>query len=283
MKHFHWLGVLALLATAACGGARGGSLGGGGGGGGDDAAAGTDASSGNDSVSADVVTAPDVPVTNDTPVAPDVPVEHVDVPMVTLDVPVIPVDVPPEPSCGDGTCNPGESCESCRADCASSCPPPPDVPMARCGDGACNNGENCSTCMQDCGPCMTTGAVTDPCPSTVPQGPNRNCGWRLGMTFSCSPGRATMVGCTDGAGMGSLCQPSYGACTGDPVMRVCPGNMPCTAAMALPAASGNFDDQCGTCPSAYVTCPSSGQIYVLTGDYDSNQSTQRGTCAPAVR
>jgi len=103
------------------------------------------------------------------------------------------------------------------------------------------------------------------------------------MTFSCSPGRATMVGCSGETGAGSLCQPSYGVCTGDPVMRVCPGTTPCTAAVALVPASGSLDDYCGVCPSVYVTCPTSGQIHVLTGDFDSNVPNQRGTCTPAVR
>ncbi len=134
----------------------------------------------------------------------------------------------------------------------------------------------------DCGAC-TGNPLLDPCPSSVSQGPARNCGWRRGVTLSCLANRATMVGCTDGTGAGSLCQPSYGACMGDPVMRVCPGTEPCTAAAALMPASGSFDDACGTCPSAYVTCPSSGQIHVMTGDYDSNQPTQRGTCTPAAR
>lgn len=84
-------------------------------------------------------------------------------------------------------------------------------------------------------------------------------------------------------GMGSLCQPTYGACTGDPVMRVCAGTQPCTAAMALAPASGSYDDQCGTCPSAYVACPSSGMIHVMTGDFNSSMAQYRGTCTPAVR
>lgn len=86
-------------------------------------------------------------------------------------------------------------------------------------------------------------------------------------------------------GTGSLCQPAYGVCTGDPVMRVCAGTQPCasTSTSLLVPASGSFDDACGTCPSAYITCPTSGQIYVMTGDYNSNTATQTGTCLPAVR
>ncbi len=174
------------------------------------------------------------------------------------------------PRCGDGMCNGTETCTSCPSDCGGCAP--------RCGDGMCNGTETCTSCGSDCGSCMMTGAVTDPCPSTTAQGPNRNCGWRMGVTFTCSPARATMVGCSGSAGMGSLCQPSYGVCSGDPVMRVCPGTQPCTAATALPVQSGSLDDQCDTCPSAYVTCPSSGQIHVRAG---TSTRTSPRSAAPA--
>jgi len=307
MKTPRLLSVLALLSMGACGSPRGniGNLGD------SDASTATDSPAPTDSPAA-----ADSPIAADVPVAVDVP-KAVDVPM-SIDVPAPPIDVPMA-RCGDGTCDEGETCASCRADCASTCPPPPmDVPMARCGDGTCNEGEtctscradcastcppppvdvppaarcgdgtcngteNCTSCERDCGSCMGTGLLTDPCGAGVPQGADRNCGWRMGVTLTCSPGRATMVGCSGAAGTGSLCQPSYGACNGDPVMRVCPDSMPCSAAMALRPSAGNFDDQCGTCPSAYVTCPASGQIHVLTGDFDSNQATQRGTCTPAAR
>lgn len=296
--------ILALLTLGACGSARGGST--------ITTQGDPDAATTTDSpATPDAVTATDSPATPDAPVAVDVPVT-IDVP-VTMDVPPAarcgdgtcdegescascradcestcpppPVDVPPAPRCGDGTCNGSETCTSCRTDCEATCPPPPvDVPVtARCGDDTCNGSETCSTCAADCGPCTSTGQLTDPCAAGVEQGPLRNCGWRMGVPFSCSPGRATMVGCSGSEGAGSLCQPSYGACVGDPVMRVCPGTTPCSASAALMPSAGSVDDQCGACPSAYVTCPSSGQILVLTGDYDSNQASQRGTCSPAVR
>ncbi len=282
------LSIVALLTLGACGSPRGssGSL---------DPDAGA---------TSDVAATPDVTATTtdagtattDVVTTPaDVGTTPTDAGTAITDVGTAPVDVGTAPTdvgfardvpvvrCGDGVCADVESCESCRADCASECPPPPDVPTIRCGDGTCNGGETCGSCAGDCGACMSTGPVTDPCGAGVEQGPNRNCGWRMGVTFSCTPGRIAMVGCTDGSGVGSLCQPSYGSCAGDPVLRVCAGNAPCTAAMALPARSGSFDDQCGACPSAYVDCPSSGQIHVLTGDFDTNNPAQRGTCTAAVR
>lgn len=224
----------------------------------------------------------DAAAPTDVPAAPDDVASAVDVPAAP-DV-VAPADTATGPRCGDGTCDGGETCESCRPDCASMCPPPPDVPAGpSCGDGTCNGGETCATCTRDCGACMHTGGLMDPCGPGVMQGPDRDCGWRPGVVLSCAPNRATMVGCTAGAGMGSLCQPSYGACVGDPVLRVCAGTAPCNAAAAMRPLSGSFDDQCGTCPSGYVTCPASGQIYVMTGDYDSNNAMQRGTCSPVAR
>jgi secreted trypsin-like serine protease len=50
-----------------------------------------------------------------------------------------------DPFCGDGSCNAGETCETCEADCGA-CPPV-------CGDGTCEGNEDCETCAADCGPC----------------------------------------------------------------------------------------------------------------------------------
>lgn len=61
---------------------------------------------------------------------------------------VIPPVEPPPDRCGDGLCDPDETCASCPDDCGI-CPPPPPV----CGDGVCNGDETCSTCPQDCGIC----------------------------------------------------------------------------------------------------------------------------------
>jgi hypothetical protein len=57
--------------------------------------------------------------------------------------------------CGDGTCNGGEMCSDCSQDCGS-CPVEPS-----CGDGTCNGSEDCSTCYQDCGYCPMTPSCGD--------------------------------------------------------------------------------------------------------------------------
>jgi hypothetical protein len=49
--------------------------------------------------------------------------------------------------CGDGTCDPGEDCNSCPSDCISG-----ELPGAVCGNGLCEagNGENGVNCAADC-------------------------------------------------------------------------------------------------------------------------------------
>jgi hypothetical protein len=50
------------------------------------------------------------------------------------------------PICGDGLCDPGETCQACPADCGSCC-----------GDSVCAGGETCQTCPADCGVCCGDG------------------------------------------------------------------------------------------------------------------------------
>ena len=54
--------------------------------------------------------------------------------------------------CGDGTCDPGEDCNSCAADCISG-----PLPGAACGNGLCEagDGENGVTCSADCNAKLT--------------------------------------------------------------------------------------------------------------------------------
>lgn len=52
-------------------------------------------------------------------------------------------------NCGDGVCQPEESCVNCPEDCGA-CPD-------QCGDGVCQLTETCETCEADCGPCFWCG------------------------------------------------------------------------------------------------------------------------------
>jgi alpha-galactosidase len=67
---------------------------------------------------------------------------------VASDVPGdVPTDTPTVEPCGNGTCDPGETCWTCPADCACAC-----------GDGVCTHGEACFNCPADCD-CATLGAT----------------------------------------------------------------------------------------------------------------------------
>jgi hypothetical protein len=126
--------------------------------------------------------------------------------------------------CGDGSCNGGETCETCPGDCGGPC--------VVCGDGFCNGGETCATCPGDCGgPCPTTCGLPDTLPGTSCDDGNPctsgetcqvdgSCGGGTdngscccqqfefhcfagcdGCTGTCGPGT-----CTDGANNSSTCQ-----------------------------------------------------------------------------
>ena len=51
-------------------------------------------------------------------------------------------------ACGDGVCVQGESCAACPADCGT---------CDGCGDGQCKVGEDCQVCPEDCGACEVCG------------------------------------------------------------------------------------------------------------------------------
>jgi hypothetical protein len=62
-------------------------------------------------------------------------------------------------TCGNGSCEPGESCAKCSQDCGA-CP--------SCGNGVCSPNEDCSTCAEDCGACPCTHDVCSSGPALVP-------------------------------------------------------------------------------------------------------------------
>jgi len=51
------------------------------------------------------------------------------------------MEKPKEKYCGDGTCDPDETCKTCEEDCGS---------CVECGDGKCDDTENYDTCPRDC-------------------------------------------------------------------------------------------------------------------------------------
>ena len=95
---------------------------------------------------------------------------------------------------------------------------------------------------------------TDACPADT-DGTARDCGWVVDRALSCAPGSRVTLGCNAACGAGM--------CAGNPALRVCAGDGPCTHA----AAVAENDDACGTsCPSVTFTCPLFRNRYtVMTG------------------
>jgi hypothetical protein len=99
-------------------------------------------------------------------------------------------------------------------------------------------------------------------------------------TVDCTPGEALLVGCASACGVG--------ACSGDPVLRVCEGSIDvdgCADAVGILAES---DDSCETlCPSARTVCPASGRITVVhrafrDGDYTCDWAVGPAPAAEAL-
>jgi hypothetical protein len=104
------------------------------------------------------------------------------------------------PACGDGTCNPGETCSSCPQDCGS-CP-------VTCGNGFCDNGETCLSCPGDCGVCAACGDGT--CNDTGTGTENcTNCPSDCGQCTGCGDGHCafteTCVSCPSDCGSCAFC------------------------------------------------------------------------------
>ncbi len=111
----------------------------------------------------------------------------------------IPEGAPP-PTCGNGKCDNGETCQNCAIDCGL-CP--------GCGDGKCDNGETCSSCPQDCGMCATCGdgKCQKPeetclnCPldcGACPGCPDGNCNEPNKTCYTCPMDCGKCPGCGDG-------------------------------------------------------------------------------------
>ena len=66
------------------------------------------------------------------------------------------------PVCGDGSCDPGESCV---ADCGGGPTSPPPPPAAYCGDLVCNGTDYCGNCPGDCGSCCAAACGGASCSS----------------------------------------------------------------------------------------------------------------------
>lgn len=94
--------------------------------------------------------------------------------------------------------------------------------------------------------------------TTTSWGYGRKCGFDPAGVGSCTPYTTVTLGAAPTCG---------GACSGDPVMRVCSGNAPCESGTSSMLVQG--DDSCGTlCPLVSFVCPASGTYSVMTGPYN---------------
>lgn len=139
-----------------------------------------------------------------------------------------------DPACGDATCAPGETCESCPADCGGC--------DDACGDGVCDPGEACDGCPDDCPQCAEL------------------CGNGL-----CNPGEACVACPDDCPQCAELC--GNGTCDPEESCRSCAADCP-----ECPAACGNgmcdADESCQSCAVDCVECgvEFGDPFFALSGD-----------------
>lgn len=160
------------------------------------------------------------------------------------------------PVCGNGSCENGESSQTCPQDCGGNNPV--------CGNGFCENGETAQTCPQDCGggnqPVCGNGACengesAESCPQDCGQGcGGKQCGF-------------------DGQGNPCGTCPDGFYCTWD---GLCESDTPCEADCGVKQCGDDgCGGQCGTCPAGLIcsesdTCISPFGQDVSTSDEDVN-------------
>ncbi len=115
---------------------------------------------------------------------------------------------------------------------------------------------------------------TRACPAPV-EGANRQCGLTNAGAFSCAPGEQVRVGCSNACRLGS--------CSGDTVLRVCPGNTPCGPMTALVINDDSgctlMNGEADNCSQGRFVCPAGGRYTVLWGALNSGDTA---TCVPSA-
>lgn len=138
------------------------------------------------------------------------------------------------PRCGDGVCDALEDCATCAEDCVALC----NECAPRCGDGHCDRSESCASCAEDCGRCdgacgdgiCDAGERCDVCPSDCGACPSACGDGRCDADESCercAEDCGSCAGCGDGlceprnAEACDVCPADCGACpTGAPIVHI---------------------------------------------------------------
>ncbi len=169
-----------------------------------------------------------------------------------------------EITCGNGTCDPLEDCQTCPCDCGPCCGNGTCQPLLNedcqscpqdcgpcCGDAVCEptHGEDCTVCPQDCGDCCGNGTC-QPLLSEDCQSCPQDCG-------EC---------CGDGA-----CEPSHGE---DCV--VCPQD--CGACCGDGLCDAGKGEGCDSCPEDCGACCGDGECRPDHGEHCANCEQDCGEC-----
>ena len=113
--------------------------------------------------------------------------------------------------------------------------------------------------------------ISLPCRGVQLPGKRRSCGWTMDRLGACEQGHLVEIGC-GGCDLGTACQ-------GDPMVRVCDGEMTqCLPSMALANRNGGCGEN--DCPHTEFLCPESGLFTVWT---NSNIDGDAYGCDLAVR
>jgi V8-like Glu-specific endopeptidase len=151
--------------------------------------------------------------------------------------------------CGNGTCEAGEDCTTCAADC-------PTGTAASCGNGICEtaDGEDCTNCAADCNG-VTNGPPFD-----------RYC---CGSDVTCADPRCTGSGntCTDQPGVGSCC--GDGLCEGSENETNC----------AIDCASCTVNADCADGDSCTTDTCDAGTCYNTPIDCSDGDACTADTCS----
>jgi uncharacterized protein (TIGR03382 family) len=167
-------------------------------------------------------------------------------------------------TCGNGTCDAGETCATCGGDCGA---------CETCGNGACDAGETCSSCEDDCGACATCGDGTCDAGETC-----SSCEDDCGACATCGDGTCdageTCSICEDDCGACEAC--GDGTCGEGESCASCEGD--CGACAVCGDGQCALDESCSACASDCGDCASCGDGRCSAGESCVSCDADCGAC-----